>query len=118
MDYKYDGARYYDSELSVWLSVDLLSDKFPGISPYAYCYHNPLNYIDPWGLEGIEDPNELTPKSVLTVKSFFKQLITPYRHVDTYEIRTYSYDKRVVKFNGGAANIFLELLQWGLENRK
>ncbi|HOJ25279.1 MAG TPA: RHS repeat-associated core domain-containing protein [Bacteroidales bacterium] len=29
--YTYFGARYYDSELSGWLSVDPLSDKYPSL---------------------------------------------------------------------------------------
>jgi len=51
--YNYFGARYYDSGLSVWLSVDPLSDKFPNISPYNYCFNNPITYVDPNGMEGI-----------------------------------------------------------------
>ena len=36
--YGYFGARYYDHKISaLWLSVDPISDKYPGISPYAYC---------------------------------------------------------------------------------
>lgn len=39
--YHYFGARYYDSEaLTGWLSVDPMSDKYPSISPYAYCAWN------------------------------------------------------------------------------
>lgn len=34
-----------------WLSVDPLSDKFPDISPYAYCGANPIKYIDADGRE-------------------------------------------------------------------
>jgi len=40
--YSYFGARYYDSDLSSWLSVDPLSDKYPSLSPYAYCAGNPI----------------------------------------------------------------------------
>ena len=32
-----------------WLSVDPLADKYPGISPYAYCAWNPIKYKDPDG---------------------------------------------------------------------
>ena len=40
--YYYFGARYYDSDLSgLFLSVDPMSDKYPSISPYAYCAWNP-----------------------------------------------------------------------------
>ena len=36
--FSYFGARYYDSDiLTGWLSVDPMADKYPNISPYAYC---------------------------------------------------------------------------------
>lgn len=47
--YGYFGARYYDSGLSVWLSVDPLSDKYPTLSPYTYCANNPIMMVDPDG---------------------------------------------------------------------
>jgi len=47
--YGYFGARYYDSGLSVWLSVDPLSDKYPSMSPYNYCANNPVMLVDPDG---------------------------------------------------------------------
>ncbi len=43
----YFGARYMDHELmTMWLSVDPMSDKYPSISPYAYCAWNPINSVD------------------------------------------------------------------------
>jgi len=50
--FDYFGARYYDSDLSVWLSVDPLASKYPGITPYNYCFNNPIMFRDLWGLEG------------------------------------------------------------------
>ncbi|HOL74254.1 MAG TPA: RHS repeat-associated core domain-containing protein [Bacteroidales bacterium] len=47
--YTYFGARYYDSELSGWLSVDPMSDKYPSLSPYCYTANNPIILIDPDG---------------------------------------------------------------------
>ena len=47
--YDYFGARYYSSSFSHWLSVDPLADKYPYISPYAYCNWNPIKYVDPNG---------------------------------------------------------------------
>jgi len=44
--YHYFGARYYDSELSVWLSVDPLADKYPSMSSYMYTAGNPVMRID------------------------------------------------------------------------
>ena len=45
----YFGARYYTSDLSIWLSVDPMSDKFPSLSPYVYCANNPVKLVDPNG---------------------------------------------------------------------
>ena len=39
--------------MTMWLSVDPLADKYPSISPYAYCAWNPVKLVDP-------DGNELT----------------------------------------------------------
>ena len=42
----YFGARYYAPNTPMWLSPDPLMDKYPGISPYAYCHWNPVKYVD------------------------------------------------------------------------
>ena len=48
--YGYFGARYMDYELmTMWLSVDPMADKYPGVSPYAYCAWNPVKLVDPDG---------------------------------------------------------------------
>ena len=50
--YGHFGARYMDHELMTgWLSVDPMADKYPGISPYAYCAWNPVRLVDPDGEE-------------------------------------------------------------------
>ena len=50
--YGYFGARYMDHELmTMWLSVDPMADKYPSISPYAYCAWNPVKLVDPDGRE-------------------------------------------------------------------
>ena len=40
------GARLYDPRTAAWLSQDPLSEKYYGISPYAYCAGNPVNLVD------------------------------------------------------------------------
>ena len=45
----YFGARYYSRDLSIWLSVDPMSDKYPSLSPYVYCADNPVRLVDPNG---------------------------------------------------------------------
>ena len=49
--FSYFGARYYNSDYSIWLSVDPMSDKYPNMSPYAYCGNNPVKLVDPNGRE-------------------------------------------------------------------
>ena len=50
--FSYFGARYYDSDiLTGWLSVDPMADKYPSLSPYAYCGWNPVKVVDPDGKE-------------------------------------------------------------------
>ncbi len=49
--FHYYGARYYNSELSVWLSTDPMADKYPSLTPYNYCANNPVKLIDPNGME-------------------------------------------------------------------
>jgi RHS repeat-associated protein len=73
-NYTYFGARYYDSDISIWLSacppklqrrwVDPLSDKYPSLSPYMYCAGNPLFFIDPNGMD-LDVPNDSESKSGL-----------------------------------------------------
>ena len=45
----YYGARYYEPKLFLWLSTDRFAEKYPNISPYAYCANNPVIYKDPNG---------------------------------------------------------------------
>ena len=63
----YFGSRYYSSDLSIWLSVDPMSDKYPSLSPYVYCANNPIRLVDPNG-EDIIFVDENTGKvSILTI---------------------------------------------------
>ena len=52
--YYYFGARYYNPDLSLWLSVDPMSDQNPDISPYHYCHWNPMRIVDPDGRDDWE----------------------------------------------------------------
>ena len=43
------GARQYNPALRRWMTPDPLSEKYYGISPYAFCNNNPVNFVDPDG---------------------------------------------------------------------
>ena len=36
-------------QMTLWLSVDPMADKYPSISPYAYCAWDPVKLVDPDG---------------------------------------------------------------------
>ena len=61
----YYGARYYDSDISQWLSIDPMADKYPSLSPYNYCADNPVILVDPDGRDFDQESKE--------------QYISPYR---------------------------------------
>ena len=47
-------ARNYVASLPRFTTIDPEAEKFPWLSPYAYCNANPINFIDPTG----EDPTD------------------------------------------------------------
>ena len=68
----YYGARYYDPRLSLWMSVDPISNYDPlnsenfldgqhnggiynyaNLNPYVYCYNRSTVYVDPNGKQGL-----------------------------------------------------------------
>ena len=55
MDY---GARFYDPATNLWLSPDPHSADYSPISHYTMCAGNPINYIDPDGMDWIHHPDE------------------------------------------------------------
>ena len=46
-------ARYMDPALGRFSTVDPHAEKYYSWSPYAYCYNNPLKFIDPDGKDGV-----------------------------------------------------------------
>jgi RHS repeat-associated protein len=52
--------RSYDARVGRWWGVDPLSDKYPSLTPYAYCANNPVRYVDPTGMAA--EDNDFTLK--------------------------------------------------------
>ena len=54
------GARQYSPALRRWMTPDPLSEKYYGVSPYAFCNNNPVNLVDPDGRffgDPVRNPN-------------------------------------------------------------
>ena len=54
-------ARFLHTRFGRFTTIDPLAEKYPGISPYAYCNGNPVNFVDPDGkyFEGVNDKRAL-----------------------------------------------------------
>ena len=69
----YFGSRYYSSDLSIWLSVDPMSDKYPSLSPYVYCADNPVKLVDPNGEDWYEKDGKMCYTTKYTSKEAFEK---------------------------------------------
>lgn len=72
----YYGARYYDPKWSIFISVDPLAEKT--MDAYGYCYNNPINLIDPDGMQGI-DPRKYFKKLWSEIKQTIKDDFSAYK---------------------------------------
>ena len=51
------GARMYDPFTARWTAVDPMAPSHLGITPFLYCFGNPIKYFDPKGLDGYSGSN-------------------------------------------------------------
>ena len=68
------GARMYDPTIARWLSGDPMAEKYYPMSPYGYCAGNPINMVDPAGLDIWEVDNFGRVKNIIpdnTTDSFY-----------------------------------------------
>jgi len=103
----YYGARYYTPEVSVWLSVDPMADKYPSMSPFMYCAGNPVRLVDPTGMivEPTDDANvnnRINPNH----KDYNKAFHEKYKQLDADQNTIFTFNK-VPKSTGDDGKIHL-----------
>lgn len=106
----YFGSRYYSSDLSVWLSVDPMSDKYPSLSPFTYCADNPVKLVDPEGdtIRYETEKDRTFIQSLLNQNSnnYSRQFVEIYDVLDNSEhIYTFSRTKNDGKNEGYFENV-------------
>jgi len=107
--YGYFGARYYDSGLSIWLSVDPMSDKYPSMSPYNYCANNPVILVDPDGRDCDVKVNEenktITISAVYYTSKDNKSILK--NHIDAWNSQSGKYE--ITDENGVIYTVIFDL---------
>jgi uncharacterized protein RhaS with RHS repeats len=94
----YFGARYYDSDLGRWTSVDPLAHLRHGLSQYQYAQNNPLRLVDPSGMldENANEDDKDKQNWFLKMWSYLGQLTSSNENeesqsgnhvVDSYEMK-------------------------------
>jgi RHS repeat-associated protein len=91
----YYGARYYTPEVSIWLSVDPLADKYPSMSAFMYCAGNPVVLVDINGMEWYEVENSETKETEIKWTNFKSQ-----DEMDENGVEGKFLGEAVVVFNG------------------
>jgi RHS repeat-associated protein len=101
--YSYFGARYYDADLSVWLSVDPMAGKYPSLSPYLYVGNNPVIYIDPNGKYRL-------PKRLQKKYRTLTRLLKNMEALAKYDAKVWTAFKETVGLNEEQAT---DIVTWG-----
>ncbi len=66
------GARHYDPRIARWNVPDPMAEKYHNINAYAFCAGNPVNFIDPDGLDWVDaNGNKIKDHSAIKAYIFY-----------------------------------------------
>jgi RHS repeat-associated protein len=97
----YRGARFYDSDVARFLSLDPHAVKYPNLSDYCYVFNNPLAFVDPDGKDGIRIINPETKTITIKAIYYVQSENATFTNITTggdVKIKGYS-DKQIRKMN-------------------
>ena len=77
-------ARRYNAAIPAFTSWDACNEKYPWLSPYAFCAGNPICKIDPTGEEPTNYEAALMAQAVYKNKDSYKGIIKSLNHMDWY----------------------------------
>ena len=97
-NYDYFGARYYDSDIGRFMSVDPLAEERSWVSSFNYVQNNPISRIDPTG--ALDDDYQLREDGSITLLKKTDDATDKIYNSDKSESITVS-----KKFLGGANSI-------------
>jgi RHS repeat-associated protein len=109
--------RNYDARLGRWWGIDPLWQKYPSLSPYAYCANNPIIYIDPNGREKIPALNPGTTPNYATARKGIRNytrnigVIHLWGHGNKKTIEAYNEKTKEVKFLTSPKNLEAFLIE-------
>nr|WP_106830746.1 DUF6443 domain-containing protein [Parabacteroides pacaensis] len=114
------GLNWYDYEARMYAGYrfpipDPLADKYPAISPYAYCANNPVLFIDPkgekivigtplghfWGYFGINTYESKVQKQIVYLKSLNPELKTTIEYLEKSEMIVRIHEIPILQKNKG-----------------
>ena len=84
------GARWRDGVIPAWPAVDPLAENYYSFSPYVYCGNNPVNAVDPDGMEIKLASEVVDGKTIITVTVTGKLINESGKAYTTEEMQAYT----------------------------
>ena len=95
------GARQYDPVYNRFNSMDPLCEKYPHLSPYAYCGNDPVNFVDPDGRDYFVIIDEMNKTMTITANYYAmgKDMNALNHALDFWNRQSYEIDGYTVGFD-------------------